>query len=61
MGKYVIFVDIPYEGMSEAFRGNENECVKWLKGDRYGYSLNDLSIYEETRLDVYEMAARLAW
>jgi hypothetical protein len=61
MGEYVIFVHIPYEGMSEIFSGNENECVRWLKSDRHGYPLDDLEIYEHAKLDIYEMHGRAAW
>lgn len=60
MSEYVIFQDEPYEGMSIVFEGNENECVRWLK-EQTNYKLDDLSIYELTHLDVYEMHGRAAW
>ena len=60
MGEYVIFADIPYEGYVIVFEGNENECVRWLKGQK-NYKLDDLLIFETTHLDVYEMFGRASW
>ncbi len=57
---YTIKASVSYEGEHTAFDGTEEECREWLQSPRRsrGYDLDDLEIYANCNLDIYEMAKK---